>query len=84
MVGGARVELGAKLVALAGNVIEIVATILAIDPDETSVTLQGPEGNVVEVVIQGPTKLNEVDVGDQVVITYTRAVAIAVKPTPVK
>ena len=67
-----------------GKTIELIATILAIDPDEPSVTLKGPKGNVVEVLVRDPEKLEGVDVGDQVVIMYTRAVAIAIKPSPIQ
>jgi hypothetical protein len=82
--GGARAKSGEKPAGAAGKVIEVIATILAIDPDEPSVTLKGPKGNVVEVLVRDPRKLEGVDVGDQVVITYTRAVAIAIRPSPIQ
>ena len=85
-VGGAaaRAKPGEKPAAVLGGAIEVVATIIGIDADEPSVTLKGPEGKVVEVLVQHPEKLAEVDVGDQVIITYKRAVAVAVTPSPVK
>jgi hypothetical protein len=36
------------------------------------------------VLVQHPEKLAEVDVGDQVVITYKRAMAVAVTPSTIK
>jgi len=63
---------------------EVVATILAINRDERSVRLKGPQGNIVDVIVQDPQKLNGVDVGDQVIITYTRAMAISVQPSPMQ
>jgi hypothetical protein len=85
-VGGAaaRAKLGEKPAAVLGGALEVVATIIAIDADEPSVTLRGPEGKVIEVLVQHPEKLAEVDVGDQVIITYKRAVAVAVTPSPIK
>ena len=85
-VGGAaaRAKPGEKPAAVLGGAIQVVATIIAIDADEPSVTLKGPEGKVVDVLVQHPEKLAEVDVGDQVVITYKRAVAVAVTPSPIK
>ena len=80
----ARAKLGEKPAAMLGGVLEVVATIIAIDADEPSVTLRGPEGKVIEVLVQHPEKLAEVDVGDQVIITYKRAVAVAVTPSPIK
>lgn len=79
-----RAELGEKPAGAVGNSIQIIATVLAIDPDEPSATLKGPDGNVVEVVVKHPEKLTDVDVGDQVVITYTRAVAVGVEPSPIQ
>jgi hypothetical protein len=79
----ARAQPGEKPAGGVSNAVVVVATILGIDPDEPSVTLQGPEGNVVDVMVRDPSKLEGVDVGDQVVITYTRAVAVAVEPSPV-
>jgi len=81
--GAARAEPGQKPAGAMGKEEVLVATILGIDPDEPSVTLKGPEGNVVEVLVKEPEKLKQVDVGDQVVITYLRALAIAVEPSPV-
>jgi hypothetical protein len=80
----ARAKLGEKPGAVVGGALEIVATIIAIDADEPSVTLRGPEGKVIEVLVQHPEKLTEVDIGDQVVITYKRAVAVEVTPSPIK
>jgi len=78
----ARARPGQKPAGGVGEATEVVATILAIDRDEPSVTLKGPQGNVVDVIVQDPKKLDGVDVGDQVVITYTRAMAISVEPSP--
>jgi len=85
-IGGAagRAQPGEKPAAVVGSVLEVIATIIAIDADEPSVSLQGPGGDVFEVLVQHPEKLSKVDVGDQVVITYKRAVAVAVTPSPIK
>jgi len=80
----ARAKPGEKPAGSVGEATEVVATILAIDRDTPSVTLKGPEGNTVEVIVRDPTKLDGVDVGDQVVITYTRAMAISVEPSPIQ
>ena len=58
--------------------------IVAIDADEPSVILKGPQGNLVEVLVRHPEKLEGVDIGDQVVITYKRALAVAVTPSPIQ
>ena len=78
-----RAEPGMKPSGSMSETATLVATIVGIDPAEPSVTLQGPEGNVVEILVQEPDKLKKVDVGDQVVITFQRALAISVTPSPV-
>ena len=78
-----RAEPGKKPSGSMSETTTLVATIVGIDPDEPSVTLQGPEGNIVEVLVQDPKKLKKVDLGDQVVITFKRALAISVQPSPV-
>jgi hypothetical protein len=80
----ARAQPGDKPAGGVGEVTEVVATILAIDRDKPSVTLKGPQGNVVDVIVRDPEKLVGVDVGDQVVITYKRAIAISVEPSPIQ
>ena len=78
-----RAEPGMKPSGSMSETTTLVATIVGIDPDEPSVTLQGPEGNIVEVLVQDPKKLKKVDLGDNVVITFKRALAISVQPSPV-
>ena len=80
----ARAKPGDKPAGGVGEATEVVASILAIDRDKPSVTLKGPQGNVVDVIVRDPSKLVGVDVGDQVVITYTRAMAISVEPSPIQ
>ena len=43
------------------------------------VTLKGPEGNKETIKVKDPNNLKKVKVGDQVVISYTEALAIAVE-----
>jgi hypothetical protein len=59
------------------NQVTVTATIVDISPKKTYVTLKGPEGKTVDVKVMDPKNLEMVKVGDQVVITYTQALAIA-------
>jgi len=68
----------------ASRTITMVATIDKIFDDGKMVTLRGPEGDTVDVKVRDPENLEkikkgEVKVGDQVEITYTQAIAIAVE-----
>jgi ribosomal 50S subunit-recycling heat shock protein len=58
--------------------LSVVATIEAIDKKAETVTLTGPEGNTKTVQVRNPANLEKVSVGDQVMITLTRAVAVDV------
>ena len=75
---------GEKPAAVGARQTTVTATIEAIDLAKHTVTLKGPKGNEFRVKAKDPKKLEAVKAGDQVVITYTQAVAIAVEPGPKK
>lgn len=64
--------------------IDIVATIQHINKEKPSVTLKGPEGNEVTLAVKDKKNLENVKVGDQVDITYTESMAVAVEKAPKK
>ncbi len=59
--------------------ISIVATIQSIDKQKPSVTLKGPEGNTFKVTVADAQSLSGIKAGDQVDITYSESVAVAVE-----
>jgi DNA-binding beta-propeller fold protein YncE len=59
--------------------IHVTAKISAIDPAKSTVTLTGPRGNAFPVKVKDSARLQELKVGDDVDVTYTEALAIAVK-----
>jgi hypothetical protein len=75
----ATAEPGAKPAGVVASQVTVTATVEAIDRKKTHVTLKGPEGDSVKVKVQDPKNLKNVKVGDQVVITYTEALAISVE-----
>lgn len=58
--------------------------IVAIDPKVPSVTFKGPAGNTKTIKVMHPEKLQGVQVGDTVEITYTEALAIKLEAAPKK
>jgi hypothetical protein len=65
----AEVETSGRAVA-----VELVAVVTAIDLETREVTLQGPNGETVTIVAQETiAKLEDVSVGDQLVVTYLAA-----------
>jgi hypothetical protein len=65
-------------VAVAGTV-EIRAKVTAIDKEKRTVTLQGPENTRTIKVDPKVKRFDELAVGDDVIVRYTEAIAIAVK-----
>jgi len=58
----------------------LTATITEIDLTNVTVTLTGPEDNPLTFKARDPANLKKVQVGDLVDITYSEALAIAVRP----
>jgi hypothetical protein len=59
--------------------VTLTTTITAIDLADDTVTLRGPEGRSRTIKVREPADLRKVQVGDLVDITYSEAVAIAVR-----
>ena len=56
-----------------------VVTVENIDRDAETVTIKGPRGNVLTVHVLDPARLDRVQVGDTVIITYTEALAVSLE-----
>jgi hypothetical protein len=79
-----RAKPGEKPAGGAANIETVTATIEAIDKTTSRVTLKGPQGNEITVKVKDPKKLEGVNVGDLVQLTYIQALAISVSPAPTK
>ena len=75
---------GAKPAGVVGIQSTLTATIEALDMKARTATLKGPDGKAVTIKAQDPKNLEAVKVGDEVVITYTEALAISVEKAPKK
>lgn len=65
--------------AAGARTVTVTATIKKIDKDRGVVTLVGPKGRAVDVLVRNRDRLEGVKKGDLVEITYTEAVAVAVE-----
>jgi ribosomal 50S subunit-recycling heat shock protein len=74
-----RAPLGEKPAGSVTDTVTVRVTIAAIDRAAPTVTLRDPEGNLTLVKVRDPRKLDSVQIGDIVDITYTEALAIAVE-----
>jgi hypothetical protein len=61
--------------AAMGHSVQVVATIAA--KHEKTVDLEGPDGTIETVNVTNPSNLKHLQVGDEIVITLTRVVAIS-------
>jgi Cu/Ag efflux protein CusF len=64
---------------IAARQVTVTASVEGIDKETPSITLRGPEGNVVTFRVMEPKNLEKVKVGDKLAITYTEALAISVE-----
>jgi hypothetical protein len=74
-----RAKPGEMPAGAAASQLTVVALIEKIDKKSQTVTLKGPEGRMTDVKVARPQMLDKVKVGDEVVITYTEALAISVE-----
>ena len=79
-----RAKPGEKPAGVVGTETSVNATITAIDKKAKTATLKGEDGKSVTVTPLRPEKLDEVKVGDRLVITYTEAVAVKVEKAETK
>ena len=84
VVAGGRAAAGEKPAGAIARETQVTVLITAIDPAVPSVTFKGPAGNTRTIKVLHPEKLQGVNVGDTVDITYTEALAIKVEEAPKK
>jgi hypothetical protein len=78
---GARAAPGERPAAAVAGQVTAVADVVAVDPANMVITLKGPRGNIVDLHVKNPDHFKVVNKGDQVLVTYTEAMALSVEPT---
>lgn len=63
-----------------GREVRALAKVTAIDEQAKTVSLKGPRGNTVTLDVRNPEHFKVMKVGDDVLVTYTEAVAVSVTP----
>jgi Cu/Ag efflux protein CusF len=61
------------------RVVRAIATIEGLDRPTKSVTLKGPKGNLVTIEINDVANLPKLHIGEQVIVTYTEALAVSLQ-----
>jgi len=75
---------GEKPSGIAGAQVTITATVESISPKKTNVTLKMADGKYKVVKVEDKKNLENVKVGDEVMITVTETLAVSVKPAKKK
>jgi len=76
----AQAKPGERPAVAGAREVTAIATVTAMDPKKSTITLKGPRGNVVTLNVQNPDQFKVVKKGDQVEVTYTEALALSVEP----
>lgn len=66
----------------AGRQVQVMANVVAVNAKTKTVTLKGPKGNLVDLVLEDPKQVARIKKGDQVEAVYTEALAVSVEPAP--
>ncbi|MGE5800202.1 MAG: hypothetical protein ACM337_07720 [Syntrophaceae bacterium] len=75
----ARAKTGEKPAGVVAKGKTVLATIESIDKKAKTATLKGENGNTVTVTPRDPERLDQVKVGDRLVITHTEAIGVKVE-----
>ena len=75
---------GERPAAAAGHQVTAIAKVTAVDKKAKTISLKGPRGNTVVFDVQNPDQFKVVKVGDEVLVTYTEAMALSIEAAPKK
>lgn len=78
----AKSKPGERPAAAGARQVTLLATVTAVDPKASTITLKGPKGNEVMLAVHNPDQFKVVKKGDRVEVTYTEALALSVEPAP--
>lgn len=79
-----RSQPGARPGGVVGREITVVTQVVAVNREAQTITVKGPRGHVVDLMVSDPEQMTNVKKGDRVQAVYTEAVAVSVEPNAVK
>jgi hypothetical protein len=79
-----RSAAGGKPGGTVGREVTVIADVVAVSAPSKTVTLKGPQGNQLDLLVDDPEQLKAVRKGDRVQVVYTEAMAISVEPAKKK
>jgi len=75
-----RSQPGAKPGGRVGREVTVVAQVVNVNKEAQIVTVKGPKGHVVDLMVEDPEQMKNIKKGDRVQAVYTEAVAVSVTP----
>lgn len=78
--GSSRAKPGERPSVLGAREVSAVAKVVDVDPQKSTITLQGPDGDLLELDVLNPDQFKVVKKGDQINVKYTKALALSVEP----
>jgi len=75
-----RAAPGAKPGGTIGREVTVTADVVAVNTSTKTVTLKGPKGRTVDLLVEDPERIKSIKKGDRVEAVYTEAVAVSVQP----
>ncbi|KAI3595348.1 hypothetical protein D8I24_7969 [Cupriavidus necator H850] len=75
-----RAAPGAKPGGTIGREVTVTADVVAVNTSTKTVTLKGPKGRTVDLLVEDPERIKGIKKGDRVEAVYTEAVAVSVQP----
>jgi Cu/Ag efflux protein CusF len=75
----AKAPEGTSPAAGALRIMRVLVTIEGLDRPTRSITVSGPNGNLLTVQVEDVSALSKVRLGDQMVVTYTEAIAVSLQ-----
>lgn len=82
--GIATAEPGEMPGGVAAQVTTLVVDVLKLDPENSTATIRGPEGDTLTIDIRNPVVFDKVKVGDRVEVTLAEAMAVDVQGAAAK
>ncbi|WP_427309117.1 hypothetical protein [Cupriavidus sp. H39] len=79
-----RAAPGAKPGGTVGREVTVTADVVSVDTSARTVTLKGPKGRTVNLLVENPERLKGIKKGDRVEAVYTEALAVSVQPASAK
>jgi hypothetical protein len=77
--GAVKAQPGQRPAVAAAREISAIAVVTRVDAKAKTMDLKGPRGNTVTLDVQNPEQFKVVKVGDEILVTYTEAVAVSVE-----